>query len=807
MTAQVFQKLKWCTMMHRFLFAIILLSKFSVFGQDPIRTKLVEWVKTQKQEKVYLHLDKPYFGIGETIWFKAYITEGTFHYPTPLSSNLYVELIDTKRNLVDSLVLPIIDGTSNGSFILKSDLTPGSYRIRAYTNWMRNFDEEFFFNRDISVIQPLAIEDTTRPKSPSRSENWYVDFMPEGGDLVDGISSKVAIKVTDSLGRGKLFSGTIQDEKGNQITSFESNRMGHALCFFQPSFDKKYYALIDNIKYQLPEVKKGGAVIRATHNQRSPILSISVLSNGIDLKGGKLIGHQRGHHLFTIECKTENQFFTKLKKKQLETGIIHLTFFDKHNLPVTERLIFPNIPSSDAMVSSKFDKDFYAKRERVLIEIGAEDSVHSASLTINHRDEVSYNYHGEDIQNYLLLTSDLKGRIEYPNHYFQKSTDEAYNDLDLLMLTQGWTRFNWDSLLAEKRFKPAFFQEHGLTIKGRLVKYSNNELLREGITSMTVPSIGILSREEKTDSLGNFEFRGIEFYDSTLLILKAYSFKGKKSKIDENVSIKLTPPNRPEVTRPIVPSEKVSDPFEEKMEKLDQIVKAYMLDQDAQLLDEVVVSVEDPREKEIQQRTLYREPTHRLFMDSINFTPFSIFDLLVRFPGVRVFGTYPFQEVVLNRSIGQAGGVAYVLNGMIVDNTVLQTIPPQNVDFIDVLNGPQATIYGARGYGGVVLVYTRKGGPIIEDVDTEPKGILAYMHPGYHKAKEFFSPRYDTPKEEHAIPDYRSTLFWEPNLKFEDGKAQVKLYTSDQSGIYNVRIEGILKDGTPFIEETLLSVE
>jgi uncharacterized protein YfaS (alpha-2-macroglobulin family) len=90
------------------------------------------------QEKVYLQFDKPSYAIGDDIWFKAYVTIGNKHQLSALSEILNVDLIDENDSVKRSIKVPLIGGLANGDFALADSMQEGNYRIRAYTNWMRN---------------------------------------------------------------------------------------------------------------------------------------------------------------------------------------------------------------------------------------------------------------------------------------------------------------------------------------------------------------------------------------------------------------------------------------------------------------------------------------------------------------------------------------------------------------------------------------------------------------------------------------------------------------------------------------------
>ncbi|GAA4105315.1 carboxypeptidase regulatory-like domain-containing protein [Mucilaginibacter panaciglaebae] len=136
------------------LCSAILLFSFVPKADDPI-DKLVaalqKWSDANPQEKVYLHTDKPYYAVGDTIWFKGYVTVGSRHQLSALSHALYVDLITQNDSLVRTLKLPVTTGMVIGDFVLGDDLMPGNYRIRAYTQWMRNAGDDYFFDKTFTV--------------------------------------------------------------------------------------------------------------------------------------------------------------------------------------------------------------------------------------------------------------------------------------------------------------------------------------------------------------------------------------------------------------------------------------------------------------------------------------------------------------------------------------------------------------------------------------------------------------------------------------------------------------------------------
>src|SRR5207253_2009423 len=128
---------------------------------------------TNTIEKVYLQLDKPYYAAGDNMWFKAYVTAN--NKPSTLSGTLNVELIDNRDSVKHRIKLPINDGITWGDFSLPDTLHAGSYRVVAYTNWMRNAGADYFFDRTIAIGNTNTCYNTPINKPQPTSGNSIPD--------------------------------------------------------------------------------------------------------------------------------------------------------------------------------------------------------------------------------------------------------------------------------------------------------------------------------------------------------------------------------------------------------------------------------------------------------------------------------------------------------------------------------------------------------------------------------------------------------------------------------------------------------
>ena len=200
-----------------------------------IMSQLTRFYAGTYPEKSYLQFDKDTYAAGETVWFKAYLVAGSTHLPDTLSWVLYVDLLAPNQKLVQQRVLSLKDGTSPGDFQLADSLPQGTYTVRAYTNWMRNAGPNYFFTRPLTVwsnataivSKPGRRLATATPTATPPASRWLdVQFFPEGGQFVAGLTSIVGFKATDSYGLGVEVQGVIQDEAGQPVTEFRSEHLG-----------------------------------------------------------------------------------------------------------------------------------------------------------------------------------------------------------------------------------------------------------------------------------------------------------------------------------------------------------------------------------------------------------------------------------------------------------------------------------------------------------------------------------------------------------------------------------------------------
>src|SRR5258706_8953652 len=444
-----------------------------IFSQDESAMQVVKkfesYSRNALQEKLYLHTDKDFYVAGDILWFKIYYTDGASHKPLHLSKVAYVEILndDSKAELQAKISLE--PGQSKGSFYLPVTLNSGNYIIRAYTNWMKNFDPAYFFEKKITVVNTLKNPDI---QSHQDSAGVTIDFFPEGGNLVNDIQSKIGFRATDSKGKGVDFSGFVVNETGDTVTRFSPFKFGIGNFLFKPLSGHSYKTIIllpDGrlLNRSLPASYSYGYVMNLSDNGPG-YLRITVFRKQLPGEQNKeqvlLAAHTR-QVLHVAEeriiDKSDSTVFL-IDKTKIGQGITHFTLFNANGKPVCERLFFIK-PIAAITLNVKGDADIYTTRHKANFSVDAQydqgkKSILNLSASVFNIDTLQQADEA-DIVSYMWLTSDLAGDIESPGFYF---TDKPGVDIavDNLMLTQGWRRFRWDDILNEQATFIKFLPEY-----------------------------------------------------------------------------------------------------------------------------------------------------------------------------------------------------------------------------------------------------------------------------------------------------------------------------------------------------------
>lgn len=803
--------------------------------------KLLLYSNSERPEKAYLHTDKDFYTNGETIWFKTYLVDGIDHRKSDKSRVVYVELLDSEGNILERRKQFVGNLGTAGEIQLDQKLAQGEYTLRAYTKYMLNEEEPVFFEKKIPVwMQQLTKGDVTEiPQSTAYQGVKEVDnesdevlrtkvrFFPEGGQLVAGMSSKLGLEVTDDRGNGLALKGTIVDQEGNVAANFSSGEFGLGVVNLKPLPGKTYYARFkgesNDKEFELPRAMEEGYLLNVTDRGEYILVQVGTnLSDG--LQGALLLGHLRGEVFLkqVVNGYGTKEHAVKIYPEQLKEGVAQFTLFTAKGEPVSERLFFVENPGQRASLSMDTDRKSYGTRNRVQVDLALTDSQGKSlegefSMSVVSNNALSSEYSG-DIRSWLLLDSDLGATVPDAGYFFKDASQDRKQLLDALMLTHGWRRFEWQELLQQKTSKKLRFPpEKGITISGRTVSFHDNEKPRQSLASLTLMGEDLIYSKDSTDINGRFSFGNFYFQDSLDALIQVHSFSKKPRSLgfilDSLNPIDLAAPRK----KPIIETRLVRPNNVYLLNAYKKRVADFRFDpKEVTQLDEVVVTEKKKSRNQIinEEYGAALSPgifSKRMFRDDIpGGASLSAMDLLARIPGVWVTGNYPYQGVSLPggpKSFGSGTAVGVRVDGSWSDITYLQSLRATEVSFMDVTWGPDAAIFGVQGRNGVVSVYKDRG-LFNDDGFVDSPGITRFKIPGFNKVREFYTPNYSVNKKEHEKPDYRSTLFWEPNIILKkEGDNNLEFFTGDNPGKYLIKLEGLTNDGIPVSETIEMEVD
>lgn len=759
-------------------------------------TKIVEkflaYQAKRPIEKVFLHLDKPYYATGDDIWFKGYLVDGlNLSLDSSISRVMYVELMNADHKLIERHMLPIPEGIANGDFHLPDSLPQGNYLVRAYTNYMKNTGEDFFFTKEISVFDPSA-KLTQAATMPQQKPD--VQFFPEGGNLIQGFENRVAFKAINANGESVSVEGEIVEASNGIVTTFTTDHKGMGAFKFKPEAGKQYSARLKGnyagLTLPLPKVSRG-YTIQVLDAGNTIKVAISADTGGPAVFN--LVGQSRGEIYFAAagEVKT-SPVVASIPKTKFPTGIAQLTVFDGAGEPQCERLVFIN-HADQAKLAVSSERQSYAKRQEVTLNLQALDpkgqpTQGNFSIAVYDENTVeALTPYESTIADYLLLTSDLAGKIEDPAYYLKDKSMETLRHLDLLMMTHGWRRFTWKEMLQDQQPPIQHYAEQGIRLSGKAVKSIGQKPAAKAKLKVLTAKGELIIME--ADENGNFYTEDLQHFDSTRLAIQTENEKGKQTALKLTIDpFNSSPPSafRFSTFKPLG-----LDDFLKQAEYRLKVQNAFNLEQDARLLEGVEISA--TRIDETRKPAIYGKPSATITSKDIHPGAINILQALqAKIPGVIIRGVPPNMEV--NLRAGNDGPPLFTVDGTPVDLEVVNSLNPGDIEYVDVIQSSKAAIFGSRGRNGVLAIYMKTG----SNMGRNTVGMERVTYPGFYKAREFYVPKYNEPSDLPDRPDIRPTLYWNPSVETDDkGNAVIRFFASDVTSKFKIVVQGLTYGGAP----------
>ncbi|APA00751.1 Plug domain-containing protein [Flavobacterium commune] len=769
-------------------------------------------------EKVYLHTDRTRYFVGEDLWYKAYNVRAYNNILFDNSNILYVELISPESKIIARNKTNLELGLGKGDFKLLDSLgvKPGVYQIRAYTNWNRNFGEDFVFKKNIEIIDAFESHSNATEKQNTaveskaigtvKNNDFKLEFFPEGGSLIENVASVVGFKAVDSGGNPINVKGEIYDSGNELVTAFESPHDGMGKFQLVPIEGKKYFAKIkslsgDELKLELPNVLKQGYVVSFRGFKGRNIVSVTTNEATLVQNPNAVLAvvcKARGISYFESEFTlTQAAVSFELPKEKIPDGISQITLYDKNNKPQSERLVYIE-KEADLDVQLVADKASYKPNEKTAITISSKTKAgmpKSASFSLSVTDmngEVQDQDLGTSISSYFLMESDIRGKVHHPAYYFDIANPKRLDHLENLLLTQGWRDFAWKTI-PKANDTINYKAEKGISITGRVKQLLGEKpLVNINLTLALINKKHMNIFNTATDANGVFKFEDIMFSEKTNMFLNSRNEKGKfRGEIIVN-PIEQTPIS-------VLFQKEEIDWTDATQKIVDNVFKknvAFGIKPE-NILEEVQITAK----KKSQTISFYGIADNTYVPDETATTFTDIYDMMVQ----KVPGLVSEDDSVRFQRFD--GAPLFLLNGIEVFKTEIDFILPSDVQKIEIVRGSQATMYyGNAAANGIVAVYTKPG-----TKPAEKGGFHAIKKEidGFYTARVFYMPNPEKPNPElDNIASVRNTIYWNPYVHPDKtGNVTVSFDNTKVETKVKVDLEGITASGIPVVKKFYYTIK
>ena len=746
---------------------------------------------------IFLHMNKSTYVRGEHIWFKGYMYNRVKAEPFKEAVNVYVGIYDKDGNQKEKHLVLSKEGQLQGQIAIDSSFVDGQYYIKASTSWMKDFKEDDSFVQQFMVLNSELVLENNNP-----SEDYDIQFFPESGHWVSNVQSVLGIKMLDENGNaGANMVGIIRNHIGEEIVRFRTNRLGFAKVIMTPSASERYWATVSNPngkewRVPLPAIDSLGLVL-STRNISEDRILVLVGTNAetkreIGSKPYSILIHRDGLLKSLDVVFKENQLYAShiLDKRELHSGMNILTLIDNRGVPIAERLFFNDKQiktlSLDANVQ-KVDKDSM----EVALTGFEKRTTSFASISVLPVGTKAYNFSSNILSSFLLKPY-VRGYIQEADQYFTDFSKRAMEDLDMLLLTQGWSKYDWDNIFNEPPQKKIQYRA-GIDVFGSInskVPKSTDLLVYAG--NQSEPTVIPLSEQSEAFSLDNYFVEQGEELRLTLL-----NKRGELSM--PNLFLRLDTGQSTDRIYELEPFRGIeNDVLVDGLGEV-ELQNFVLPEQNTISLEEVVVSenraikrittpfVSEGNLKVVTEET---EGLYPRLLDIIRSSGFNVWEV----PNAGYDRIRITTKRVLSFSLVQPSPILYIDDVRYPDFDILLDFPTTRVKsyYIDRTGAMEA-----GGAGGVIRVYTRKEGDVgagHSDKFTPDERFFTHrVSNGFMPAKQYYTPKYNNLSSESFR--YFGSIGWFPNPAInKNGMCTLKIpdYGYDEIVLF---VEGMDEEG------------
>jgi hypothetical protein len=781
-----------------------LITSFSAFGQN--KTKQDDLISSYKEytqlprETAYVHLNKTTCLKGEILGYAAYIFDKNSKKPSTTATNVYCTISDKNNKVIKSEMVLAKNGVASGSFQIDSLFTSGQYTFKAYTNWMRNFQEQNYFEQTVKIIDP-GTEDTKTAKTISAKLD--AQFLPEGGHFVANTKNSVGVIVKDSLGFGiPNITGKVMDSENNTLTDFETNRYGIGKFTYTPKENGNYKVVLKfkDTKQIFPLENPENKGIALTLNDLKNRVVLSFHTNEATLKRIKKQDYTLAIHNGSV-LKTINVNFGKslvvlktINHEDLSPGINIFTLFDENNNPILERLFFKY--DGINLLTAEKPKTIGTK-DSLTIQIPIKNidlaTANNFSVSVLPNETKSYNPTNNIISG-TFLQPYIKSYVENAAYYFTNVTRKKKFELDNVLLTQGWSSYNWNTIFNNPP-KPLYEYENGVSFRANANGKPASEYMMYGTINNKMQLFDV--------DQGDTDFGAIGLYPMNAEKIRFSSVKKNNHIERPNLYLQFSPSKVPDIksaenTAPL-PEDNIL--YTNKNNAVLQTSWGR-----AEKLAEVIVKTDKvlSREDKLTRNAF----GHAYVMDDLIRKSYLYLSDYIRTKGFKVYEKMGQLTIINPRpvSFGQDTKIkldnkghfamntkpvlVYFNNIKLINTDMLYKYTMDDVDYIFI--DKSGTSEGGAGAAGVIKIFTDPSIPqskMKRNVSQEIGVPLTFAAP-----KKFYTPAYSS-YNSRFYKNY-GVIGWFPTLKVNDSGTLEFTIPKPLIDKLNIFLEGTTNDGS-----------
>lgn len=789
---------------------------------DSLAGKYIRSLRSQVQERIYLQTDRPVYRAGEQVFFKAFVVNAVSGKPSRQSNLLYVELVDERDSIRNRFLLQAGMFKTDGSFSLPDTITSGHYWLRAYTKLSLQHTAAPMAVAALYVINSLQ-PDLHPPKTTGvlaaadTKDSLLVQFFPEGGTMVGGANTLVAIRTTDTKGNPIATTGFVKDEKDSVVATVTTNAAGLGKFSFFCWTWRKYQLHLQrtgqaDLRYTLPAVNLFGAQL-AVHEVNG-VRKLRVLLEDSVFRRDKVtyvLGIAGDSLCFSGVGR--GSYDLVIPEYRFPKGIAHFILFDDKQQTLSERAVYIN--GNETSIQLTADKPNYGAREKVNLSLQVADAnnrpqVASFSVEVNDITRAAFYEPLKPIvpskqENNTTALTDLAG-----------SQLRSAEDWELLLLTQK-NRLLPVDLHRSIPESPVIREDSSFYLAGKVLDERNRPQAKKIVTIFGDLKTKLFETDT-TDAEGRFSFPFTAYDDQTRFNLQVTDFSGRlyPGKIQMDALLHF-----PQVTTPVAAKQYFAMAEIETARKTmvrQSVQDTLTFKRGKEWLTDVTVTglvKKDPGYDVKKRQSLFSKiiPPEVFAKMGGN----SLSNAIFRVPGIHLRNGYVTVNGGNSFAIGAATEPLLLIDGVPIPSDTSDKLPgsepspvllalnridPSTVEFIEVLTGPEAAIYGVRGGNGVIIVNTRSRMQL--DETGKANGIRNLVVKGFHVSEPFTQRDYAVKEIRNSkLPDTRTLIFWNGDgLTDDNGKATISFYTADAVANYQVTVTGITANGVRF-EQTL----